>query len=156
MSKGYQVSNVRNGIGIGGFMKSLATRPAVILILLVGLTACSTDLTYTPTPPQIPAYPNAQRTTVQNVAKGPTNDNAKQTISFQTTDQPQAVLDFYTKALSADGWIPYQLTTPIPDEISFHKSTGNNDPLYHLVVSAKPGNTGQTDVEIDIIAFGPY
>jgi hypothetical protein len=136
-------------------------RFVLILVLVIPLLFCSTALIvlivrpgagHLPNTDNPPLYPNAEEVQVRN--KDPLDyDVVYKTISFKTSDTPNAVLAFYEEALVKDGWSLQERKSA--NELRFQWSTqimgrGTTRLYYWADVTARQPQLGETSVEIKL------
>ena len=121
---------------------------ALIILSASLLQACSQG------PPastqKLPDYPRASAITERKLDTNNTILNIYRSISFTTTDSHDMVFKFYRDTLLKDGWevAPFQ---PDPDALVFHWASPDQPPAsYWLDLSTQPGDTGKTQVKVDL------
>ena len=139
-------------------MKLLLSYLAISILAVTQLTGCDFSLTYDPSKlrPNIPLYPNAQHVTTQENPVSQTNSQYTRLTTFDTSDKPEVVLDFYSDYLSKDGWTENEPATPVPTKMYFIKVLGGTKPTYGLAVSADANGRGPTHVELNLGEYLPH
>src|SRR5437868_3490485 len=76
----------------------------------------------------IPTYPNSQNMSVKNVKLDgrPSMGEVYETISFDTPDKQEEVINFYSSWLKNDGW-SVSVWPTTSNEIQYAKSSGDAD-----------------------------
>ena len=102
-----------------------------------------------------PVYPNAYQINVEEAAYG-----ASKVVTFETSDAPEAVCTYYKATLAKDGWSDVQCHSGSKTITAFFEwvQTDVNGPTdigYHLVLTAKAIEFGQTNVTLELTEFDP-
>jgi hypothetical protein len=118
----------------------------ITLLVSLELSGCSgyNQELYTPPPASVskpPIYPGAQNTKVE--PEGSHEPKFEERITFQVSDEPDKVLEYYEESLIGDGWHRVQLETQPPNSRSFQQGSR---PLYRFGVKADQSSAGHTSV----------
>lgn len=123
-------------------------RLALITLALILLSACSDGPPASIQNP--PAYPGVAK--LEDRALGPEDSilNIYKSVTFTTTDAPEAVLKFYREQLEKEGWKTEEFQ-PDPQALLFKWESFEHPPAIHwLDVQARKGDNGATNVRIDL------
>ena len=96
--------------------------------------------------PELPYYPQAQLTNFET----PT---VSRIASYQTTDTPGQVLNYYKHHLLNSGW---ELVNDIPEGITFFYINREKVPPFSLDVVITTTQPGVTDFKVHLTMGGPY
>jgi hypothetical protein len=120
----------------------------VLLLLLLFSAGCNQG---PPTSTQaLPTYPGATGVTERELDASDAQLNIYRAVAFTTTDAATTVLSFYKDALTKDDWQldPFQ---PDPNGLTFKWSTYDQPPVTYLcIVTTRPGDGGNTEVEVEL------
>ncbi len=126
-------------------MRLVSFNRVILIVGLSMLTACSPQPT--PTTQNPPSYPGAYLVNVQSLIGGM---DPVQVTTFVTNDKPEAIFEFYTNALLKDNWqLRDHLSKPSERHFDWVIS-GPSSTAYAMTIYAKPNQSGQTNVEIQL------
>lgn len=127
-------------------LMSLSVGLVIALLILIAGCEAHGDSPPRPTPPSVgklPIYPGAEN--VREQFQGSDESVSSRLITFEISDEPYKVLEYYKSLLEKDGWLRAQADDESPDTLHYVWSNGF---IHGVYLSAKKTSSNRTNVEI--------
>ena len=122
----------------------------ILLLLLLGCTACTRYPNGTPPPSALnpPIYPGAQAIKTREASRG----SPAQEITFVSPDGAEKIAAFYSVTLLKDKWTACGTAYSTPTDAEYCWSDGC--PGYTLTVTIQSTADGPTQVKLERVTIG--
>jgi hypothetical protein len=153
-------SNTYFASNIGKRTVRFQTRTTVLLLMLLFVCGCSPSdwqriqpVSQEPTVDSIPVYPGA--TDIKYGSRNTGEVDPARTITFQSTDKPDNIKQFYQSTPTQQGWEQDQVSQTNGDGIYFSWPTELSRSAYTLDITFQSRQPGVIEVTIILNTYRP-